>query len=443
VRFSNGLIAGVLILPLTGVVAEAAVNVVTERNDADGASAEWKFKDVPSPVRNDAASRANFTIVDGRRDDHGGDLSVLHDGKLATKPDQPGRNFFFDEGLDGGRLALDLGKPIAIKQVNVYSWHPGTRGPQVYRLYAAAGSAPNFDAQPRNGTDPVRCGWEAVAAVDTRPSRGEKGGQYGVSIRPASGLTIGKYRYLLFDVSATAKDDPFGNTFLGEIDVIDAAGPKVLETVAGAISRSPDSAPYQITIDYTDTPELKDWVKKRLQPVVDKWYPMIVAALASDGYTAPARLTIAITDDYRGVAAASGTGIVCSADWVKKNYRGEAAGAVVHELVHVVQHYNLAPKGAPRPGWLVEGVADYIRWFKLEPRPTGTRPRNPDQAKYTDSYRTTAGFLDYLVEKHDKAIVTKLNAALRQGKYSVDSWKEYTGATVDELWAEYVGTLRE
>jgi hypothetical protein len=446
-RFSKSLIVGALLFRLTGVVAEAAVKVVIERNDEVGASDGWEFKVVPSPVKNDAASQATFTLVDGRRDANAGDLSVLNDGKVPTNQDQPRGNFFFDQGQDGGRLALDLGKAIDVKQVNVYSWHPNTRGPQVYRLYAADGSARDFAAQPRKGTDPVKGGWEPIAAVDTRPKDREGGGQYGVSIASTSGLTIGKYRYLLFDVSATEMDDPFGNTFFSEIDVIDAAGAEVLEAaalpVARAISRSPESAPYHITIDYTDAPELKDWVETKLQPIVDQWYPRIVAALPSEGYTAPSRVTIAITKKYRGVAATAGTHVVCAADWFQKNHRGEAAGAVIHELVNVVQQYPAVRGGTRHPGWLQEGVADYLRWFKFEPTPTGTRPRNPDKARYTDSYRTTAGFLNYVVEKHDKEIVAKLNAAMRRGRYNVDLWKEYTGSTVDELWAEYAATLKE
>ncbi|MGA2256178.1 MAG: basic secretory protein-like protein, partial [Thermoguttaceae bacterium] len=253
-------------------------------------------------------------------------------------------------------------------------------------------------------------------------------------------------RYLLFNISATEKDDPFGNTFYSEINVIDAAGPKLPDAAAAPlarlISKSPASAPYQITIDYTDAPELKDWVEKTLQPTADKWYPKIIEALPSKDYTAPARVSIAITDDYNGVAATGGTRVVCSTAWFKRNYNGEGPGAVVHELVHVVQRYGRTRGGTRNPGWLVEGIADYIRWFKYEPKPTGTRPRNPDRAKYTDSYRTTAGFLNFVVEKHDKEIVPKLNAAMRQGKYSADLWKEYTGKTADELWKEYVATLR-
>ena len=258
---------------------------------------------------------------------------------------------------------------------------------------------------------------------------------------------MGKYRYLLFDISQTEKDDSFGNTFYSQINVIAAAaGPKPREAASAPsgrlISKSPDSAKYHITIDYTDAPELKDWVEKKLQPTLDTWYPKIIEALPSKNYTPPVNVPISITNNYRGVAATGGTHVECSAAWFKRNYNGEGLGAVVHELVHVVQQYRRVRGGTRNPGWLVEGVADYIRWFKYEPKPTGTRPRNPDTANYTDSYRTTAGFLNFVVEKHDKQLIAKLNAAMREGKYSADLWKQYTGKTAEELWKEYVATLK-
>lgn len=96
--------------------------------------------------------------------------------------------------------------------------------------------------------------------------------------------------------------------------------------------------------------------------------------------------------------------------------------------------------GTRNPAWLVEGIADYIRWFLYEPPSLRPRP-DPARAKYTDSYRTAGAFLDYVVRAHDKEIVKKLNAAMRQGRYAPELWKTYTGKTVDELWAEYVKTL--
>ena len=58
-----------------------------------------------------------------------------------------------------------------------------------------------------------------MASVDTRPRQGVGGGQYGVSISASSGA-LGKYRYLLFDSVPTEYEDPFGNTFYSEVDVV-------------------------------------------------------------------------------------------------------------------------------------------------------------------------------------------------------------------------------
>src|SRR5690606_12682055 len=98
--------------------------------------------------------------------------------------------------------------------------------------------------------------------------------------------------------------------------------------------------------------------------------------------------------------------------------------------------------GNRSPGWMVEGLADYIRWFLYEPEELRPRP-NPDRAHYTDSYRTTGAFLDFVKDKYDEDCIRKFNAAMREGAYSDDLWKVYTGKTADELWSEYVETLNQ
>ena len=83
--------------------------------------------------------------------------------------------------------------------------------------------------------------------------------------------------------------------------MIDAAGPKPISDAATPkahlVSKSPESAPYQITIDYSDSPDLKDWVEKKLQPTVDKWYPKIIEALPSKDYTPPKSVAISLPTD--------------------------------------------------------------------------------------------------------------------------------------------------
>jgi len=447
-------VVGVMVVLLLTVSAQAEVKVVVERSGSGFATGAFPFKTVPSPSQNDAATKAKFTLVDGRRDSNGGDLAKLHDGRLPTEDDQPAENFFFAAGTEGGRLAVDLGNAVNIKQINTYSWHPGPRGPQVYALYASDGSTDGFDAQPKRGTDPQKCGWKPIAQVDTRSKDSANGGQYGVSISDSSGA-IGKYRYLLFDISRTEDTDPFGNTFYSEIDVVDPETPPVAAVppppATGEVRREVVEAEggYQITIDTSETPDLTDWAHKDLAPVVRQWYPKLVQMLPSAGYEAPKQVSIVFSASMNGVAATGGTRVRCAAGWFRQNLQGEAKGAVVHELAHVVQNYGVARRSNPNatrtPGWLVEGICDYIRWFLYEPQSRGAEitSRNIARARYDGNYRISGNFLNWVTETYCKDLVQRLNAAARAGRYNEDLWKTATGHTVQELGDEWKATMEK
>jgi hypothetical protein len=191
-----------------------------ERNGPATATHEFKFKNVPSPSSDDAASNAKLTLIDGEIDGGSAGLSALVDGRLPPDEDEPAANLFFNAGSSGGRFRMDLGKAIDIAQINSYSWHSNSRGPQLYKLYAADGSESKLELDPRRGIDPATRGWKFIALVSTLPQRGEDGGQYGVSVSDSSGI-LGKYRYLLFDCYVTELYDNWGNTFYSEIDVIE------------------------------------------------------------------------------------------------------------------------------------------------------------------------------------------------------------------------------
>ena len=424
--------ATVLLLTWT---ARADVRVTVERC-AEG-TPEFMMTNVPPPLRNDAAAAARFTIVEGESDPNGSRLRALNNGRLPDQEDQPTENFFFSAGSDGGRLQVDLGVVLALRQVNSYSWHPSDRAPQVYRVYAADGTSTGFEALPKRETDPETCGWRRLANVDTRPEHGERGGQYGVSISDTGG-SLGTFRYLLFDISRTEDRDPFGNTFYSEIDVrtVDPAEPEV--PAAAPPVRRKD---FEYSLDVSQVPELQEWADTHLRPEMDKWYPILRDCLASDGFTAPKKFGVTIKP-MRGVAGTSGTDVAVSAEWITSQLKrpdwNEATGSIIHELVHVVQQY----KTRGNPGWLVEGIADYLRWFHYEPIAHRPKLRNPGRAKYSDSYQTTAGFLEYVARNHDHELVVKLNAAMRQGRYRSEIWKECTGMTIQELWGGYVNSLK-
>ena len=201
------------------LLLQSATTVSIDRNANTTANSAFKFNKVPPPAKDDAATNAKLMLLDGDIDPNSGGLKALTDGLAPTGEDQPDSNVFFKAGTGGGRFRIDLGKAIEIVEVNTYSWHPGSRGPQVYRVWGSDESDPKFNAEPKGTIDPITCGWKQIALVDTRSSEGQDGGQYGVSIRSSRGL-LGSYRYLLFDLYVTEVVDNWGNTFYSEVDVL-------------------------------------------------------------------------------------------------------------------------------------------------------------------------------------------------------------------------------
>ena len=426
---------------LAGLVAHAGVTITVDHLGNDAARPGFKLPNVPPPAAANAARNAKVTMVDGASDVAGGDVTKLTDAQLPGQADDPGENFFFNAGTPGGRLRFDFGSSLPVRQVNTYSWHPGMRGPQVYDLYASTGAGAAFNLAPQMGTDPATCGWRLLARVDTTsPNASENGGQYGVSIADTDG-TLGKFRYLLFDVSRTEEADSFGNTFYSEINVITNGPPAAPVAVEPPLQFDVKTADGKcaITINTAAAPELQAWAHDQLAPVLAEWYPRIVAILPSADYTAPDHFSITLKP-MDGVAYTAGNRVVANSVWLKSELGREAIGSLIHEAVHVAQ--QLGGHGGETPGWIVEGTADYIRWFKYEPQSHGAdliwlRRRRDFSGHYDDSYRITANFLNWVADKYDPNIVTQLNAAMREGSYDASLWSHFTGKTAPELGAEW------
>ena len=191
--------------------------------------------------------------------------------------------------------------------------------------------------------------------------------------------------------------------------------------------------PIEFIVDVSDAPEMRAWTEK-VARVCERAYPMINEELKSDGFRPRHTIRLTLKNDYRGVAAAGGSRITGSVKYFKAH--PDDVGAMVHETVHCVQSY----RRGNNPGWLVEGIADYIRFFKFEPGKL--KPLSPERARYNGSYRVTAAFLAFVCDKYDKEFVRKLNAVMRDGKYKEDVWKELMGKTVQELEGEWKASLR-
>lgn len=197
----------------------AETKITFDRNMADRATAQFRFERVPPPATDDEAAKASLMLIAGSLDSNSAALGALVDGAAPTEWDQPDANVFFKANSWGGRVRVDLGRAVSIAQINTYSWHTDSRAAQLYKLYGSDGTEAGIDLAPSNKFDPAAVGWKLIAFVDTRPAEGEIGGQYGVSLTDSTG-TLGRYRYLLFDAFETESDDPWGQTFYSEIDVL-------------------------------------------------------------------------------------------------------------------------------------------------------------------------------------------------------------------------------
>ncbi|KAK9435345.1 PBSP domain protein [Metarhizium brunneum] len=114
----------------------------------------------------------------------------------------------------------------------------------------------------------------------------------------------------------------------------------------------------------------------------------------------------------------------------------EITGVITHELVHCLQWNAFGTC----PGGLVEGVADWVR-LNCDLAPPHWKKEAAD--RWDAGYQHTAYFLDYLERTRGGGLVTRLNEKLRIERYAERRfWMELTGQTVDDLFAEYVDSLK-
>jgi hypothetical protein len=201
----------------------------------------------------------------------------------------------------------------------------------------------------------------------------------------------------------------------------------------GVPQEKPHPPAVKVTVDTTEVPDLADWGKEA-RALVEKWHPLIADLLPGDGFTPPGEIKVVFKKNMRGVAYTQDATIVIAADWVRKH--PDDYGMVVHELTHAVQAYKRPNR---RAGWLVEGIADYVRFYHYEPKTK--LAVDPRKASYRDGYRTAAMFLAWVEKTHGPGVVRKLNESLRKGEYKEEVFKTLTSKTLDELWEAFAASL--
>ncbi|CCM03636.1 uncharacterized protein FIBRA_05780 [Fibroporia radiculosa] len=116
--------------------------------------------------------------------------------------------------------------------------------------------------------------------------------------------------------------------------------------------------------------------------------------------------------------------------------RDEITGVLTHEMVHC---YQYDAKGTC-PGGLIEGIADWVRLH------AGLAPPHWKEGhgnKWDAGYEHTAFFLDWIERQCGKGTIHRLNAGMKDRKYSDAIFIDITGSSVDDLWELYRLDLKE
>jgi len=186
---------------------------------------------------------------------------------------------------------------------------------------------------------------------------------------------------------------------------------------------------YQLVF-ISKAPEFDLTVKKNLIDTYFKIYPTLVNTFNDKS---PREVLFVVDTAYKGVAEASGNRILFSPAYMKSNPTD--IDVVTHETMHLVQGYGY---GAG-PGWLTEGIADYVR-YKYGVDNIGSKwalPEFNEKQSYKDAYRVTARFFEWLEQNVKKGMIATLDDQLRKHEYTEQSWAKLTGKNLDELWADY------
>ena len=176
---------------------------------------------------------------------------------------------------------------------------------------------------------------------------------------------------------------------------------------------------------------MKEWMEKSAR-ICEREYTMLNEELKSDGFKPRTVISMTLKNNYNGVAATGGGRITGSVKYFKA--QPDDFGAMVHETAHAVQSYRTGNN----PGWLVEGIADYVRFFKYEPGKIGRI-----RGKYDGAYRETAAFLNYVTRNATRNSSRNSTKSVREGEYKEEIWKTLTKKTVQELGEEWKATLKK
>lgn len=102
-----------------------------------------------------------------------------------------------------------------------------------------------------------------------------------------------------------------------------------------------------------------------IQRMMREWFPFIQNNLLSPFYTPVKRIDVYFDVKDNGIYA-GGSEIHIPIDYVRGHK--DDTGVFIHEMTHVIHQARSCP------GWVVEGMAEYMRRWFYEPKTTKTKP---------------------------------------------------------------------
>jgi hypothetical protein len=146
------------------------------------------------------------------------------------------------------------------------------------------------------------------------------------------------------------------------------------------------------------------------------------------------------------------------AKYIEGQEEEDFEGMVIHELTHINQH----GKGVGENGWVVEGVADYLRHkhfakdiqpalnLSADGRLVNYAPKDIylydlQQQKvdlrhqgYENRYTVASTFLYWLEQHKGSHIVREISVTFEEGKFTPQPFEKVCGKPLDALWSEFV-----
>jgi len=193
-----------------------------------------------------------------------------------------------------------------------------------------------------------------------------------------------------------------------------------------------------VTVDIDqirDDPNLLAWAD-RAKELIEQWHPRLLNMIPTRDFEVPSDIALVFRKGDSGIAWTSDNRITVMSGWIGAH--PDDIGLVFHELVHVVQCYK-----SRLPGWITEGIADYLRWAIYEGKPQSWFPVSNKTNGYRDSYRVAAGFFLWLETDRCPGIVNRINTAARKGDYNDAIFSRLTGASLESLWADYMADRKK